>query len=132
MKDLDPGRDDAGVRLRRRLRRGMPLAVLAGQCGVSGSFLSMVENVHRELRRPAHIAALAQALGACPLYLAYGVQAGPGGPPPGTAPAGSRRGPTAPPWAVTGGWPPNLPSWWPVATDARPGTGCAAWPVIRA
>jgi hypothetical protein len=80
LKDLDPMRDDAGARLRRlRLRRGMPLAVLAGRCGVSAAFLSMVENGHRELQRPAHIIALAGALGACPLYLAYGTAAGPGG-----------------------------------------------------
>jgi transcriptional regulator with XRE-family HTH domain len=81
MKNLDPGRDDAGARLRRlRLRRGMPLTVLADRCGVSAAFLSMVENGHRELRRLSHIIALADELETSPLYLAYGIQAGQGGP----------------------------------------------------
>ena len=78
MNNLDPMRDDAGARLRRlRLRRGMPLAVLAGRCGVTAAFLSMVENGHRQLHRPSHITALAAALGASPLYLAYGIPASP-------------------------------------------------------
>jgi transcriptional regulator with XRE-family HTH domain len=77
MKNLDPMRDDAGVRLRRlRLQRGMPLAVLAGRCGVTASFLSMVENGRRELHRSSDIIALASALKASPLYLAFGIDAG--------------------------------------------------------
>ena len=64
MKRLDPMRDDAGARLRKlRLRHGMSLAVLAGLSGVTVSFLSMVENGHRELQRSSDILALADALG---------------------------------------------------------------------
>jgi transcriptional regulator with XRE-family HTH domain len=79
MKNLDPMRDDAGARLRTlRLRRGIPLAVLGGLSGVTPSFLSMVENGHRELRRWSDILALASALEASPLYLAFGNPETPG------------------------------------------------------
>jgi transcriptional regulator with XRE-family HTH domain len=74
MNVLDPVRDDTGARLRRlRLQRGMPQAALAGLSGVSTSFLSMVENGHRELRRASDISALADALRVSPLYLAFGM-----------------------------------------------------------
>jgi transcriptional regulator with XRE-family HTH domain len=76
---LDPARDDAGARLRLlRLRRGMPQAVLAGLSSVTPSFLSMVENGHRELQRASDISALADALGVSPLYLAFGMSGEPG------------------------------------------------------
>src|ERR1700722_15457198 len=84
-------RDDAGARLRTlRLRRGIPLAVLAGLSGVTPSFLSMVENGHRELRRWSDILALANALEASPLYLEFGSpdEPGPRAPSPMPFPAG--------------------------------------------
>jgi transcriptional regulator with XRE-family HTH domain len=58
----------------------MPLAVLAGRCGLSASFLSMVENGQRELRRSSDIIALADVLEASPQYLSYGTSNGREGP----------------------------------------------------
>ena len=73
MKGVDPLRDDAGVRLRRpRLRRGLSQTVLADLACVSPSFVSMVENGQRPLRRASHLLALADVLRVSPLYLADG------------------------------------------------------------
>ena len=53
-----------GVNLRRiRLRQGMTLDVLAGQSGLSKSFLSRVENGHRTLERRKDLSAVSEALG---------------------------------------------------------------------
>jgi len=98
MKNLDPMRDDAGARLRRlRLRRGMPLDVLADHCGVTAAFLSMVENGHRQLHRPCHIIALADALQTSSQYLAYGIPADPREQAPRPLPARSPPARIAPP-----------------------------------
>jgi transcriptional regulator with XRE-family HTH domain len=52
----------------RRLRRhrGLTLAVLADLSGLSGSFLSMVENGQRALTRRDHVNAVAAALRVAP------------------------------------------------------------------
>ncbi|HEY9241548.1 MAG TPA: helix-turn-helix transcriptional regulator [Streptosporangiaceae bacterium] len=73
MKAVDPGRDDAGVRLRTlRLRRGLSQVALAGLACVSPAFISMIENGQRPLRSADHILALADVLDVSPLYLADG------------------------------------------------------------
>lgn len=58
----------------------MPIEVLAGLSGMSVSLLSMIENGQRSLTRLSHVAALSQALGTSPLYLAYGAGDSPGDP----------------------------------------------------
>lgn len=78
MKAVDPGRDDAGVRLRTlRLRRGLSQVALAGLACVSPAFISMIENGQRPLRSADHILALAGVLDVSPLYLADGRQDSP-------------------------------------------------------
>jgi len=73
MKRLDPGRDDAGVRLRtQRLRRGLSQVALADLACISPGFVSMVETGQRALRSADHILALADVLRISPFYLADG------------------------------------------------------------
>ena len=63
IRDPDPARDDAGVRLRTlRLRRGMTQVALAEMACISDSFVSMVETGQRSLRRASDILALADVL----------------------------------------------------------------------
>ena len=52
----------------------MTLAVLAGLCGVSAAYLSMVENGKRNLDRWSTIVALADALRIPPTDLAEGTE----------------------------------------------------------
>jgi DNA-binding XRE family transcriptional regulator len=68
---------DIGIRLRSlRLQRGMTLTVLAGLCGVSPAYLSMVENGKRKLDRWSTIVALANGLRIPPAELALDDPAG--------------------------------------------------------
>ncbi len=79
-----PAGDDLGVRLRAaRRRRGMSLSVLGGLCGLSASYLSMVENGKRRLDSYSLILALA-SLRVPPADIA------PGMPDSATPPAGDR------------------------------------------
>ena len=90
MKRLDPGRDDAGVRLRTlRLRRGLSQVALAGLACVSPAFISMIENGQRPLRSTDHILALADVLRVSPLYLADGRE---------DSPTAARPTPSTPPF----------------------------------
>lgn len=96
MKSVDPGRDDAGVRLRTlRLRRGLSQVALADLACVSPAFVSMVENGQRPLRSADHILALADVLRVSPLYLADGREdpAAAPRPAPGTVPFPGRCDP---------------------------------------
>jgi transcriptional regulator with XRE-family HTH domain len=96
MKTVDPGRDDAGVRLRTlRLQRGLSQVALAGLACVSPAFISMIENGQRPLRSADHILALADVLQVSPLYLADGRQDSPAAaqPAPRTVPFPSRCDP---------------------------------------
>jgi len=94
-RQLDPARDDAGVRLRNaRLRRGMTQTALADLACISPTFVSMIETGERELTRVADIVALADILRVSPLYLADGRDDTPPGPrPPRTVPFPSRTDP---------------------------------------
>ena len=68
---------DTGIRLRAlRRQRGMPLTILAGLCGVSPAYLSMVENGKRKLDRWSTIVAVANALRVPPAELGLDVPAG--------------------------------------------------------
>ena len=68
---------DIGIRLRSlRRQRGMTLTVLAGLCGVSPAYLSMVENGKRKLDRWSTIVALANGLRIPPAELALDDPAG--------------------------------------------------------
>lgn len=73
MPQVDPRRDDAGVRLRAaRLRRGMSQTALAGLARVSPAYISMIETGQRPLTRVRDVVALADSLQVSPLYLADG------------------------------------------------------------
>jgi transcriptional regulator with XRE-family HTH domain len=61
-----------------RRQRGLTLAVLAGQVGVSAAFLSLVETGARQLRNPAHIVALASVLRVRPVELVPWLDVAPG------------------------------------------------------
>ena len=62
-RESDARTGDIGVRLRSlRRQRGMTLTVLAGLCGFSPAYLSMVENGKRKLDRWSTIVAVANAL----------------------------------------------------------------------
>lgn len=88
-RQLDPMRDDAGVRLRTaRLRRGMTQTALADLACISHTYVSMIETGQRDLTRICDIVALADALRISPLYLAAGRD--------GTPPAGQRPARTVP------------------------------------
>ncbi len=96
MRSLDPGRDDAGVRLRTlRLRRGMSQVALANLAAVSPAFVSMVETGQRTLRSTDYVLALAGALKVSPFYLADGRDdpAAPAPRAPGTVPFPARADP---------------------------------------
>ena len=72
-RQLDPARDDAGVRLRTaRLRRGLTQTTLANLACISPAYVSMIETGQRELTRVGDVVALADALKVSPLYLADG------------------------------------------------------------
>jgi DNA-binding XRE family transcriptional regulator len=62
---------DIGARLRTlRRQRGMSQTVLGDLCGVSGAYVSMVENGKRKLDRWSMIVALAHAMRIPPVELA--------------------------------------------------------------
>lgn len=67
---------DLGGRLRTlRRRRGMTQEVLAGLCGLTSAYISMIENGKRPLDRYSQIMAVASALGVAPAELAPGMPA---------------------------------------------------------
>jgi transcriptional regulator with XRE-family HTH domain len=88
-RQLDPMRDDAGIRLRTaRLRRGLTQTTLAGLACISPAYVSMIETGQRSLTRVGDVVALADALKVSPLYLAAGRDD--------TPPAGQRPAHTVP------------------------------------
>jgi transcriptional regulator with XRE-family HTH domain len=88
-RQLDPTRDDAGVRLRTaRLRRGLTQTALADLACISPAYVSMIETGQRSLTRVGDVVALADVLKVPPLYLADGRDD--------TPPAGQRPARTVP------------------------------------